>query len=157
MRAAAAQMRVERLADLRVGRVRGALEQSNRPHDHPRNAVAALRGLLVDERLLHRMQTPGARQSLERHDAATDERVDARRARRGRLTVHQDGAGKALLESAAVLGGRQAEIVSQYLQERRVRLHRDELSPSVDVKLDLVRHVVPSLLTVWQSLFGRPE
>jgi hypothetical protein len=141
-------MRVERLTDLRVGRLRNPLEQRNRPDDHPRNAVAALRGLLVDERLLHRMQAPVARESLGRHDPATDERIDARGAGRGRHAVHQDRAGEALLEPAAVFCGSQAEIVAQHLQERRIRLHRDERSPSVDVKLDLVRHVVPSLLSV---------
>jgi len=59
MRSAAAEMDGERFADLLVGRIRVPVEQRLRPDDHARNAVAALGGLLVDERLLDRVQMFG--------------------------------------------------------------------------------------------------
>src|SRR5207247_991307 len=57
VRPAAAEVVAERLADLAVGGagLPGA-EKGRRLHDHPVDAVAALRGLLVDERLLDRMR-----------------------------------------------------------------------------------------------------
>src|SRR5215213_10073878 len=54
--AAATQMAVERAANLGFGRPRIAIEQVGRHNDHAAGAVAALRGLLVDEGLLQWMQ-----------------------------------------------------------------------------------------------------
>src|SRR5215831_6599840 len=48
-----------RVADLRLGRARDALQQVDRDHHHAALAVAALRNLLVDPGLLHRMQGRG--------------------------------------------------------------------------------------------------
>src|SRR6266446_5201674 len=54
VRAAAAEIDVEALANLVVARIGTPLEQALRAHHHPRDAIAALRRLLVDERALHR-------------------------------------------------------------------------------------------------------
>ena len=56
VRAAAAEMTVERLADLGIGRIGVLRQQRRRRHDHPARAVAALERLLGDERGLHRMR-----------------------------------------------------------------------------------------------------
>ena len=64
VRAAAAEMDRERLADLVVGRIGILVEQRRGADDHPRDAVAALRGFLVDERLLDRMELVGRRRAL---------------------------------------------------------------------------------------------
>src|SRR5256885_14300791 len=55
MRSAAAQILRERGANLRVGGLAVGLQQGCGLHDHAVDAVAALRGLLVDERLLQSM------------------------------------------------------------------------------------------------------
>ena len=55
VRAAAAQVGLQRRADLGVRRRCGLFSQQRlRPHDHAGDAVAALRGLLFDEGALHR-------------------------------------------------------------------------------------------------------
>src|SRR5215470_19660871 len=56
MRAAAAEIVGERLADVGVGRFPVGREQRRRFHDHAVDAVAALRRLRIDESLLHRMR-----------------------------------------------------------------------------------------------------
>src|SRR5947209_20202158 len=66
MRAAAAEIAAEGLLDLAIARVRGALEQRLAGHDHAVDAVAALGGLLLDERLLERMRRARRAESFER-------------------------------------------------------------------------------------------
>ena len=57
MRAAAAQVAGQGLGDFLVGGRGLVVEQGHQGHDHAVGAVAALGGLLVDERLLHRVQS----------------------------------------------------------------------------------------------------
>ena len=54
--AAATQIAVERAANLGFGRPRIAIEQVGRHNDHAVGAVAALGGLLLDERLLEHVR-----------------------------------------------------------------------------------------------------
>ena len=90
-------------------------QEPDRADDHPGDAVAALSGLLVEERPLDRVQPVGVADALERRDARPDEGVDAGGAARPHLAVDEHGAGVALLEAAAELGAGQAEVVAQDL------------------------------------------
>src|SRR5262245_4840965 len=81
MRAAAAKVVHERRLDLVLARLRIRLEERRSLHDHAVDAIAALHGLLVDERLLQPMRLLGRTETLERYDlAALDggDRHDAR-------------------------------------------------------------------------------
>ena len=53
---AAAQIAVQSLPHLPLSRGGTFAQQADRSHHHARGAVTALRGLLVDERLLDRME-----------------------------------------------------------------------------------------------------
>ena len=68
MRAAAAEIAVERLGDLAPRRRGIAVEQRLRGDEDAREAVAALAGLLVDERLLQRMRLLGRAEPFDRRD-----------------------------------------------------------------------------------------
>ena len=68
MRAAAAEIVGERLLDLGLARLLVLREEGRRLHDHAVDAVAALRGLFVDEGLLHRMRLLRRAEPFERHD-----------------------------------------------------------------------------------------
>src|SRR3954462_11548517 len=68
VRAAAADVG-HRVVDVFVGRVRVLPEQRGRGHHLPTLAVPALRHLVVDPRLLHRVQPALRREALERDDA----------------------------------------------------------------------------------------
>src|SRR3954453_18488432 len=73
---AAADVAVERLADLVFGRLRVVGEKLHRRHHHPRRAEAALQAVALAERRLHRMQLAALGEPLDRGDLAA---LDLRR------------------------------------------------------------------------------
>ncbi len=81
---ASAEVPRQRLLDLGLGRPAVLLEKRPRGHDEARGAVAALRGLLRDERRLDRIRPLGRAEPLDRRDLAADGRADGRRRRSGR-------------------------------------------------------------------------
>src|SRR3954469_1179160 len=95
-------MPVQRLANVLVRRARIAGEERFRPHSHALAAIAALAGLLLDERLLDRMQLLLGAQAFDRLPGALH-RGDRRAARADGLAVDQHGAGAALRKAAAEL------------------------------------------------------
>ena len=64
IRTAATDVARHRGVDRGIVRVRIALEQGHRTHDLPGLAVTALRHVVIDPRLLHRVQ-PGRAQALD--------------------------------------------------------------------------------------------
>src|SRR5690606_17315300 len=97
---APAQHAFHSLADFGIGRVRIPVEQRLRGHDLAVLAVAALRHLLVDPRLLQGMQRAVLRQPFERRDL-TAHLARGQAARAHRDAVDDDRAGAALGEAAA--------------------------------------------------------
>src|SRR5262245_60828566 len=110
---AATEIAAERLLDLAITRVRGALEERLARHDHAVDAVAALGGLLLDERLLERMGLGRRAEALERRDPVSGRLGERHRARADGLAVHEDGARAALPEAAAELRAVEGEIVAE--------------------------------------------
>src|SRR5262245_39577465 len=111
MAAAAAEIAVEGGANVAVARAGVALEQRVRLNDHARRAVAALGGLLVDERLLQAAGLAFLHETFERHDRAAGGGRRLGRARADRLAVEQHGAGAALRLAATEARAVDAEIV----------------------------------------------
>src|SRR5260221_10461047 len=72
VRAAAAEIFVERLAHLLFTRLLVQGEQGSGRYGNPAHAVAALRRLLGDQRLLHRMQLAIGTQSFDGSDLLAD-------------------------------------------------------------------------------------
>src|SRR5262249_1222507 len=68
MRAGAAEIVGERLADIRFAWILGGGQKGRRLHHHAVDAVAALGGLRLDEGLLHRMRVFGTAQPFQRDD-----------------------------------------------------------------------------------------
>ena len=79
MGSTAAEIARQRFADLGLARVRDLVEQRLRGDEHPRDAISALRGLLVDEGLLQRVRIARGSQPLERGDLRTDDGPDGLR------------------------------------------------------------------------------
>ena len=125
MRAAAAEIAGEPLLGLFERRLRRRREQRRGGHDHPAGAVAALRGLLGDERGLHAMRrfsrvpSPSMVVIVVAGGAA-----DRRHARAHRFAVHQHRAGAALAEAAAELRPVQRERTAQNVEQRLRRIPR---------------------------------
>src|SRR6185437_2769189 len=103
IRAAAADMAVHRIDDLLPAGLGRLLEEGRRLHDLARLAVAALRDLLGDPRLLQRMVGIG-RQALDRRHLAAGDVLQLRLARARGLAVDMNRARTALGDAAAELG-----------------------------------------------------
>src|SRR5262252_7685761 len=74
--AAAAEMAVERRGDLAAGRARIVREQRGRGNQYARKAIAALAGLLVEERLLQRRERASGREPLDGRHGLSGEAFD---------------------------------------------------------------------------------
>src|SRR3546814_15631627 len=85
-------------------------------------AETALRHLLGDPRLLHRMATI-ARQPLDRGDEAALALGNRDEAAANRLAVDVDGAGAAIAGAAAIFGAGQVRRVAQRPQQGRFGVH----------------------------------
>src|SRR3954465_5693369 len=100
MGAAAAQVAGERLADLGFARRLVRREKRRGRHDHAVDAIAALRGLLVDEGTSRLRWLCACTQPLERARAAL-ELADRKQAREHRLAVQVDGTRAGIPGAAA--------------------------------------------------------
>ena len=104
------------------------VEQADGGHDHARRAVAALEGLLVEERLLDRVERALGGQPLDGLDRLPGDAADRGDAGAGGLAVDQHGAGPARAFAAADLAAGQAEVVAQHAEQgglcRHVYRHR---------------------------------
>ena len=143
VRAAAADVAVEGLLDLRLGRARVLLQERDRLHHHAVDAVAALGRLLVDERLDDRVRVLLRAEPLERRDLLPGHGRDGHDAGADRLPVHVHGAGPALREPAAEARAVQVELVAQDVEQRRVRRRLDGVALAVHRQLHCLGHSLP--------------
>src|SRR5262249_50627727 len=110
---AAAEILGKRVPDIGLARLFVFREESRRLHDHAVDAVAALDGLFVDERLLHRVGLGRRAEPLERDDLLPGfDRADRRDAGAHGRAVDVDGAGAALPEAAAEARPVQPEVAA---------------------------------------------
>src|SRR5262249_60647286 len=86
----------------------------------PRGAVAALCGLLRDERGLERIGLLGAAQALDGDNVAVAHSARRRDAGADGPPADEDGARSALGEAAAEVRAGEAEIVAQHVEQRHV-------------------------------------
>ena len=122
MGTAAAQIAGKSEPDLGLARLLVAVEQRFGQHDHAGDAVAALRRLLLNESGLQRVRPLDGAEAFERGDLQLPERADCRDAGAHRGAVDEHHAGAALAKPAAELGGIEAKIIAQHIEQRRVRL-----------------------------------
>src|SRR6185437_181631 len=134
MGAAATQIGLHLGADLRVGRLRIALQQRLRPHHHAGDAVAALRGLLFHESALDRRRRLDGAEALQRRDLLAFEQQQRRHAGQYRLAVDDHGAGAALAEAATEFRGVEFQVVAEHVEQRRIRIGVDLMILTIDLQ-----------------------
>jgi hypothetical protein len=133
VRAAAAQVVQQRLADLRVRGLRAAAQQGHGGHHHAIGAVAALGGLGVDEGLLHGVRCFAASQAFQRGDLASGHALRRNHAGPRHAAVHQHRAGAAFAQPAAELRAVAERVIAQHLQQGGPRLGMGSLErPAVE-------------------------
>ena len=131
LRAAPAQVAVQRGAYLVLaGIVVGGQQRGGTDH-HAGDAVTALRGLPVDDRLRDGVRPAGCAQSLHRRYFQVRNRPHRRVAGVGGAAVDEHEASAAQAKTATEAGARQPEMVPQHIQQRGVLLGADLLAPAV--------------------------
>src|SRR5262249_52365474 len=107
-------------------------EQSRNRHDHAALAVAALRHVVVDPRLLHLVQLAVLGEPLDGGDLLAGRVAHRKTAGAYRLAVEVYCAGAALRDAAAVLGAGHSDRVADDPQERRIWFDVDLVRLAVD-------------------------
>jgi hypothetical protein len=141
VRAAAAEIPAHGLAHLVVRPRVPLLEQRDGAHDLARGAVAALEGVVRQERRLHRVQRVAVREALDRGDLRALERDGEEQARIDAPPVHEDGAGAALSVIAPLLRAGEPHPLAKRVEEAHARVDADGALGAVDHQLhvDLTR------------------
>ena len=135
VRAAAADVARERADDVLGARLRVRLQERDAGDDHPGRAVAALEGLGLEKRVLHRMEPAVLGEAFDRHDLLARRLGDRRLAGGRRLAVEQDHAGAALPLAAAVLRAGQVQAVAEDPEEHFLGRGGDPVRLTVDVQV----------------------
>src|SRR5260370_17637351 len=104
--------------------------------DHHRDAVAALHGAVLDEGRLQRMQMLGVAQPLDSDDRAPAALLGEQDAGVYRLAVEQDRANTAFGLETVLLGAGHAELASQHVQQRPMRLDHELMALAVDREVE---------------------
>ena len=130
---AAAEIALQRLGDFGPARHGIAHVERIERHDDAGRAEAALRAMVVEHRLLDRVEAAGpAAKMLDGHDVAAVERGDEADAGRHRFidefaleeAPDQHGAGAAIALGAALLRAGQPKLEPQVIEKRPVRPQR---------------------------------
>src|SRR5258706_15291602 len=135
VRAAAAQVLVERLAHLFFTRLLVRGKQRGGSHGNAAHAIAALRGLLGDQRLLHGMELAIAAQTFDSGDLLALDRPDRQVARGDGTAVDQYEAGTAKTAAPAQPAADEPEVVPQHIEERCVAMRPGRSLLAVDREL----------------------
>src|SRR5215471_18269195 len=115
---ASAEIAAHMLADLGVVADAPLIDAADRRDDLPRCAIAALKGVLIDERLLHRMKRAARfAEPLDRGDRAANRDSEGQAAEHPGA-VNQHCTGSALAMIAALFCTGQSEMLAQRIEQR---------------------------------------
>ena len=106
-----------------------SLSSDHGRHDHSRRAVAALKPVLLPERILQRMQLPVGREALDRGDVGPVRLDGEDGARLHAPAVNQDIAGAALTRIAADVRAGQTELLARIVHEEHAPNRRCPCGP----------------------------
>lgn len=136
MGSALAKIGGKRLPDLVFGRMAIPGKKGRRLHDHAVDAVAALRGLFVDECLLQRVGVFSRPKTFESDDFGIGHGGNRHHAAAQCLPVVVHGASPALRQPTAKVKPVQSKMITQRVQQRHVGIvHTQDLCFAVDRKL----------------------
>ena len=130
MRPAPAQVEPQRLADLRLRRLRIDVDQGAGGHDHAVEAIAALRRRASDEGLLHRIKPAVRGEPFESRHRPAGHIAQRQDAGARQPPVDEHAARPAFAEAAAVFRPVEGAVVAQKgKQRRRARQERFDGRP----------------------------
>ena len=129
-----AEVRLHPGADLRFRGMRRGVQQGLGAHDHPGDAVAALRRLLGLKGLLDQPRRGRRTQPLDGDHLAALDGDGGQQAGEHRLAVHGHRACAALPQAAAELGPVELQVAAQHIEQRRRRFGVHRMVGAVDVE-----------------------
>src|SRR5262245_10951181 len=132
--AAAANIAAHELADFLRGFCPTLRDQPCRRANLPRRAVAALERIMVDERLLQRMQRALGRETLNCGDLRTVVHDGKRQARIDAPPVNEHGTGAALALIAAFFRPGQVQMLAQQVKERCAGIEHEVMMRPIDAQ-----------------------
>ncbi len=121
--------------DLRLAGFAVGAQQSRRAHHLATLAIATLRHVVLDPRVLHSLADQVGGQAFDGRNVRAFDRCHRHDTRARRRAVHIDRAGAAQRRAAAVLGAGQLQVVTQDPQDRRGGIHVDRYGTAVYVEL----------------------
>src|SRR5258708_22189153 len=146
---AAAQISSDRVADLRLGRVRIRVQQSLRSDEHAGRAVAALQAVRLAEAVLqHAHRAVGLREALDGGDAVAVRLHRVHEAGAYWLAVEHHRARAANAVLAADVRAGEPELLPQPVDERKPRLHLSRTPLAVHLHRDRMQRVAHMLLAL---------
>src|ERR1700730_13908462 len=134
IRAAAAEIAAHELSDLLIRAGPPLVQQRDRRHDLPGRAVAALKAVMADERLLQWMQLPVPRESFDRRHLSALALRGEGEAGQHALAVDQDRARTARPLIAALLRPDQPEVLAQRVKQRHPAIQPQTPRAPVDAQ-----------------------
>ena len=155
MRAAAAEMPVERLDRPGPVGIGGGPQIVGDGDDQAARAIAALRGVFFEKRALHGVELAVVAEPLDGDDLAALEFGHGADAAQHLLPVGNHRAGAALLEPAAELGAHQPEPVAQHVDQRRIGVRLDLADRAVDRQGELGHRQAAALTRARSSAIRR--
>ena len=132
MRAAATNIALQGLQDLRQAGIRVPAQQANTAHDHSRCAVSTLESTGIEKSLLHGMELAVLLQPFNGGDWLSGHRAYGSLAGAPGQRTHQHGASAALPFAAAILGACEAQLVAQHGEQRSIGRVLDGILLAVD-------------------------
>jgi hypothetical protein len=136
--AATAEVSLQALAYLLVGRSLILRKQRSRRQNHAWRTEAALERLYVKERLLYRVKMTVYRQAFDGRDALAGNSRGLHQAGPDFIAINQDRAGAARTFTTAVLGSRKVQEVAQEGQQRGFLRRRSIQGPTVHIECHLI-------------------
>src|SRR5436190_4155921 len=146
---AAAQVPADRIADLRLGRIRIRVQQSLRGDEHSRRAVAALQAVRLAEAVLQNAhRAVGFRETLDGGDAVAVRLHRVHEAGPYGFPVEHHRARAADAVLAADVRAGEEQVVAQPVDQRQPRRHLGRSRLAVDLDGDGVKRLAHRLLAL---------
>jgi hypothetical protein len=154
MRAATADIALQRFSDFGRTGIGIRLQERDAAHNHSRRTIGTLEGSGIEKSLLHRMQASVFLKTFDRGDGLRHSRPQWNLARSTRHAPKQYRASATLSFAAAVLRAREAKLIAENRQQRRIQIVLDPIPLSIYFELDGIRHPLSPMARIGTQQFS---
>ena len=145
IRATAADMPFQPVQDLSAGRLGLVSQERGGAQNHPRGAIAALKGIFGQEGFLNRMQLRAFAEPFDRRDRLAVHLAHRSQARKCAFAVDQDRAGATAALPTAIFRSGKLEIFAKNFQQGALSVSGDGSWRAIDSQVDSGFHTKSSV------------